>query len=198
MGLCSRSPARVHPTRQADAERIHRELQRHLPRRLLEPALVPLAGGRAANHRSLAERLQRGTTPQLARTSHSLRIQKELVNERRTARSYIHCPIIHAPNSGVSSPVSELYDIVPEFRFNPICLTSRRSAVRIRQRPFLYSSDGTPPLLGRRTGVPPPVGTETSRGAATVVPAPQRMATQRIPAEPPATPRRQPSPLSEC
>ena len=70
----------------------------------LQPALVPLAGGRAANHRSLAERLQRGTTPQLARTPHSLRVQRELVNERRTARSYIHCPIIHAPNSGVSSP----------------------------------------------------------------------------------------------
>ena len=29
--------------------------------------------------------------------------KRELVNERRTARSYIHCPIIHAPNSGVSS-----------------------------------------------------------------------------------------------
>ena len=58
--------ASAHPDRtgQAHAERLHRELQRQVPRRVPERALVPDLQQARRDHCALATRLQRGSTAQ--------------------------------------------------------------------------------------------------------------------------------------
>src|SRR6185312_9932693 len=60
----ARHSAPSDPARQADAERLHRKLQRQVPRRVPERSLVHVAATGARRHRQLAHRLQRSPPAQ--------------------------------------------------------------------------------------------------------------------------------------
>ena len=68
-------------------EWIHRELQRHTPRRMLKPALVPLDPGRETIDRAVASRLQRSSSPQFLGFSDSRGVYRYSFTERRGPRS---------------------------------------------------------------------------------------------------------------
>jgi hypothetical protein len=57
--------------RQTDTERAHRIVQRQIPRRVLEPALVYQPRRREPHHSELETRLQQLQTAQLAGKSHA-------------------------------------------------------------------------------------------------------------------------------
>ncbi len=66
----------LHPARQTAAERLHRVVQRPATGRMPErDAVLELAGG-APDHRSLADRLQRGTAPHEPQRAHTKRVCK--------------------------------------------------------------------------------------------------------------------------
>lgn len=61
-GSRARSAAALDPARQAEPERLHRELQRPPARRMLQRALVPDPAARLHRDRDLATGIQRGAT----------------------------------------------------------------------------------------------------------------------------------------
>lgn len=89
LGPRPRHQDRLHPAREAGEELLRRELQRHLPRRLPKPSLVPLPGGGCpADHRGLAKRLQPLPSPQLSRRADPRGVRGEESTERGRLRSY--------------------------------------------------------------------------------------------------------------
>src|SRR2546425_1043851 len=78
VGLPPRHHARLHPTGEADAERLRRELQQPAPRRMLERPLVCNGDRGAADDRSLAGRLQHPASPWLPRPSNAARFRRRL------------------------------------------------------------------------------------------------------------------------
>ena len=62
---------------QARAERLRRELQRHVPGRVPERALVHESAGREREDRGLEDALQRGATAQLSWRAHAHRVRGE-------------------------------------------------------------------------------------------------------------------------
>lgn len=74
--LVGDEPRRValHRSRQADAERLRREPQRALPRRVPERDTVPWAGPRSPRHRGVENRLQHRTTPHEPRRARPERV----------------------------------------------------------------------------------------------------------------------------
>ena len=70
MGLRESGAAALHHARTAHGERLHRELQRQVPRRVSERELVPRSGRRAGEDRDLAVRLQPSAAALGARLSH--------------------------------------------------------------------------------------------------------------------------------
>ena len=71
VGLRARRDAALHSTRQADRERVRRELQRQVSRRVPERALVCQPRRREGGDRSVARRLQHRAAAQLAGRSYA-------------------------------------------------------------------------------------------------------------------------------
>ncbi len=71
----ARRAARLHPARQAGGERLRRELQRQVPRRVPQPALVHRPGRCPGDDRRLARRLQYRQATQRARGSRASRFR---------------------------------------------------------------------------------------------------------------------------
>jgi len=65
----------LQPSGHADRQPLHRELQRQVPRRVPEPALVRRARRRALHHRELEDRLQSQPAAQFAREPDPLRVR---------------------------------------------------------------------------------------------------------------------------
>lgn len=72
MGLLTQGRARVYQARQADGERLHRELQRQIPGRVPEQPLVHEYARRQADNRGVARGLQRRAASQFAWTADPL------------------------------------------------------------------------------------------------------------------------------
>src|SRR5712692_1576313 len=75
VGVSASGGAALHRAREADAERVHRKLQREVPGRMLEPELVRGSERRARPDRGLAVGLQRGAATQLAGVSDAGRVR---------------------------------------------------------------------------------------------------------------------------
>ena len=84
----AKRPAIVHPTGQAERERVHRKLQRQVPRRVPERALVPDHGPCPQHHRGLAHRVQHRATTQLARQSDTAGVRRKPFGEGRRKRIF--------------------------------------------------------------------------------------------------------------
>src|SRR6266849_4173500 len=75
VGVSASGGAALHRAREADAERVHRKLQREVPGRMLEPELVRGSERRARPDRGLAVGLQSGAATQLAGVSDPGRVR---------------------------------------------------------------------------------------------------------------------------
>lgn len=74
MGVSARRAASLHSAWTAGAKRVHRELQRPIPRRMSRPALVSRSVRRAPHDRSVARRLQHAASAWFAARCHARRV----------------------------------------------------------------------------------------------------------------------------
>jgi putative transposase len=91
LGLPSQRQSLVHPSRKAERECLHRILQRQVPRRMLERALVHHDGASSKGHRVVADRIQHRATTQLDRKHHTGRVCRETGGTNQQANIIINC-----------------------------------------------------------------------------------------------------------
>jgi len=89
--------------RQADAERVDRELQWEVPRRTFEPELVRGSPTRTGGNRGMAGGLQHGTPAQLAKVSDAGRVRRN----RGPATGVSPTPVVPIDRAWEGSDIQE-------------------------------------------------------------------------------------------
>ena len=108
MGLRESGAAALHHARTAHGERLHRELQRQVPRRVSERELVPRSGRRAGEDRDLAVRLQPSAAALGARLSHTSGVCKIVggdgaVEKTRAGPAWKTLRVSHFPTASTAA-----------------------------------------------------------------------------------------------